>query len=113
MRAHEIITESIAPKKLVSRPIKKTRLTVAEFRDSYMERHGVGVRQLLHGDCEEFADEFIATFGGTMYVTPEDERFGNYYHFFMQLSDRFYDGASPEGVADWRELPSIKEYFLR
>lgn len=110
---NESADQEYPPRKLVSKPVRKSTLTISQFTQNFMDEHGVGVRELLHGLCEDFADEFIDEFGGTMYVThDEDSRFGNYYHFFMQLGNKFYDGGTPNGVSSWRALSSIKPYFV-
>lgn len=116
MRINEITPDKLPefskPKKVHTVPIRKSKLSVEEFTNNFMEEYACGVRDLLHQNCEEYADAFLREFGGTIWVTPEyEEPWGRFYHFFIQRGKKWYDGSVPQGVNNWYELPVFKDYL--
>lgn len=100
------------PRKVGEKKPRKSKLTIDEFTLRFIEDNASGVRELQHGLCEEYATAFMQEFGGEIWVTPEYEQpWGKFYHYFIRLGGKFYDGANTNGVKSWHELTTFKDYL--
>jgi hypothetical protein len=71
--------------------------------------------QINDGECDDFADKLQEQIGGVFLQTaPWDGNFVSSQlpgHAWVYWGGRHYDAETPNGVADWKQLPIFKKMW--
>ena len=65
-----------------------------------------------NGFCDIYADKLSKLLPGSKrWSTEEYGPTASFGHVWVEYKGKYYDAETPDGVADWKELPWMKEFF--